>query len=107
MENKNKLVERLKQKCSVRELTFDDIELLDEIESAICVVNNRRRFVPTDKRPYEKKYEDLIIRLALFSLTKIGAEGEVTHSENAVTRVYDSSSEYPTSLLSEIIPLVR
>jgi hypothetical protein len=36
----------------------------------------------------------------------LGAEGEVSHSENGVSRMYDSSS-FPTALISRIMPKPR
>jgi len=78
-----------------------------EIERAIAQINRCRRFKATDTNPYDKKYEDLIIPLAISSFAKIGAEGETVHSENGITRHYTSGGDYPKELLNEIIPLVR
>lgn len=78
-----------------------------EIKRAIKQINRCRRFIATDEKPYDKKYEDLIIPLAISSFAKIGAEGQNVHSENGITRHYTSGGDYPKELLSEIIPLVR
>lgn len=101
------LVNRLERKCKARGLDFSSEDLEDEILDAIDAVNNRRQYVPTSSMPYEKKYESLIVRLALCSLTKYGAEGEKAHSENGINRTYGSSSNYPEALLLEIVPLAH
>ena len=78
-----------------------------EIKRAIAQINRCRRFKATEENPYDKKYEDLIIPLAISSFAKIGAEGQTVHSENGITRHYTSGGDYPKELLNEIIPLIR
>lgn len=78
-----------------------------EVKRAIAQINRCRRFKPTEEKPYDKKYEDLIIPLAISSFAKIGAEGQTVHSENGITRHYTSGGDYPKELLREIIPLIR
>ena len=100
--------EKLQAKVKSRGITYvtdDDIE--DEINDAIDAVNERRRFEPTPSTPFEKKYISLIIKLALASITKYGAEGEKSHSENGINRNYDNAGEYPEALLSRIVPLAK
>lgn len=61
--------------------------------------------------PYEdveevpKKYEVLQCEIAAYLLNKRGAEGETSHSENGISRVYESA-DVPESLMSNIIPSV-
>lgn len=85
--------------------TENDIK--DEIRSAIFALNERRRFDATPSIPFEPKYETLIVRLALASITKYGAEGETGHSENGISRSYDTAGQYPEALMSMIIPLAK
>lgn len=54
----------------------------------------------------ESRYLDLQIRMALDLYNKIGAEGELAHSENGVSRSYESSW-ISKELRSEVIPLAR
>lgn len=90
------------------DITDKDTPTLEyEIKRAIKQINRCRRFVATDENPYDKKYEDLIIPLAISSFAKIGAEGQSVHSENGITRHYTSGGDYPKELLREIIPLIR
>lgn len=83
-----------------------DTEILkDCLESARSAILARR--YPFQEWPVEfpVKYIDLQFRIALDLYNKIGAEGQTSHSENGVSRSYESSwiSE---QLLQEVVPLV-
>lgn len=98
---------KLKRNCEARDLIFDDIVYIDEIDNAIDAVNDRRNFIPSESKPYEEKYSNLIYKLALYAITKIGAEGETAHQENNIYRTYSNGGDYPDDLLNQITPLVR
>lgn len=85
----------------------DDIVLEQEIENAIGVINRCRRFTPTENKPYDPKYENLIIPMCVYAISKYGAEGEILHSENGISRTYSSGVDYPKELLSQITPLIK
>ena len=59
----------------------------------------------TEETYLEPRYNDLLYRVAVDLYNKTGAEGERVHTENGVSRTYESSwiSE---QLLSEVVPLV-
>lgn len=104
------LVGDLKTVLKAREIEVLDTDtpiLRYEIKRAIKQINRCRRFEPTDDKPYDTKYEDLIIPLSLSAFTKIGADGETVHSENGITRHYTSGGDYPIELLKEIVPLIK
>lgn len=104
----NSMQENLLRKVKARGITYvTDEDIEDEISDAIDAVNERRRFDPTPSTPFEKKYVSLIVKLALASITKYGAEGEESHSENGIGRSYDTAGEYPEALLSRIVPLAK
>lgn len=103
----NELLASLKTKCETRGLEFTDAELNEELKDAISAVNERRGFKPSSTVLFEQKYERLIVKLALYSITKIGAEGETTHQENGINRIYSNAGDYPDDLMNEIIPLIR
>lgn len=106
----NNFVGELKSLLLARDFDITDKDtatLRYEIKRAIAQINRCRRFKATDEDPYDKKYEDLIIPLAISSFAKIGAEGQTVHSENGITRHYTSGGDYPKELLNEIIPLIR
>lgn len=97
----------------IAQLKFRNIEVPDgpvidsEMKRAIGEINRCRRFIPTDSQPYDKKYEDMIVPLCMFSLARVGIEGETSHSENGIQRIYAGDSDYPQDLLSKIVPLAK
>lgn len=103
-----KILQSLKTSIKGRNLgIFEDEFLLEEINLAIGEINRCRRFTPTDKKPYDKKYEYLIVPMCIASLSKIGAEGQNAHTENGIQRVYGSSGNYPNELTRQIVPLAK
>lgn len=106
--NDNELLNTLKAVVSARDLgTFEDSYLKFEIEQAIGVINSCRRFTPTDSQKYDPKYEYLIIPMCVSALAKIGAEGQTSHTENGIQRLYGSAMDYPKELVQQIIPLIK
>lgn len=51
------------------------------------------------------KYEILQCEIAAYLLNKRGAEGETSHSENGISRTYESA-DVPESLIGGVIPNV-
>lgn len=102
------LLEKLRRSLKNRgfEISSDE-DLYDEIESAIESVNERRHFISTDQKLFEDKYKNIVIRLAICSYSKMGAEGQVSHSENGIGRGYSGATEHPKDILNEIVPLAR
>ena len=82
-----------------------DAVLALEIKSAIGAINRCRRFRPHDDELYDEKYEDKILPLAITGYMKTGAEGEIMHTENGITRQYGNGDKYPSHMLADIIPL--
>ena len=95
-------LERLKIRITEK---VDDNVLLDILESAKAVILSRR--FPFGEQPteLEDKYKDLQIRIAVEMFNKQGAEGEIAHSENGISRSYASAS-VSEDLLKEITPKV-
>lgn len=87
----------------------EDIELLEEmLESAKYVILSAR-FPYQDDDDYPempKRYSDLQVRIAEDMYNRIGASGQLSHSENGVSRSW--GSEWVSSeLLREITPICR
>lgn len=82
----------------------DDAVLNRCLQVAYSAIQSRR-YPYDDEWPeeVEPRYKDLQYRIALDLYNKRGAEGELSHSENGVSRGYESSwiSE---SLLQEVVP---
>lgn len=106
-ENIANLAATLKRKATARGFVIDNDTAVDEVMDAISALNERRRFVPTETELYEDKYTGLILRMAICAISKYGAEGQTSHSENGIGRDYDGGSTYPKSMMQEIVPLAR
>ena len=50
-----------------------------------------------------KRYELLQCEIASYLLNKRGAEGETSHSENGISRSYESA-DVPESLIGQVVP---
>lgn len=67
------------------------------------ILNQRYPF--SDEVPSEVpgRYRTLQVRIAAELYSKIGAEGQTTHSENGISRAWESA-DVAQGLLSEVIP---
>ncbi len=93
-------LERLKIRITEN---VNDVELEDILESAKAVILSRRFPFGEPPEDIENRYKDLQIRIAVEMFNKRGAEGEVAHSENGISRTY-SSANVSEDLLKEITP---
>lgn len=50
------------------------------------------------------RYQDLQVRIAAELYAKMGAEGQTSHSENGISRVWESA-DIAQGLLNEIVPV--
>lgn len=84
----------------------DDAILEDILESAKSAIMARRYPFQEWPEELENRYLDLQFRIAMDLYAKIGAEGQTGHSENSISRTWESSwiSE---SLLQEVIPIAK
>lgn len=57
-----------------------------------------------DKIEVPIKYDAVHVEIAAYMINKRGAEGEVSHSENGVSRTYEDG-DIPPSLLRAITPV--
>lgn len=91
----------------------DDL-LLSFLESAKIAILTRR--YPYQEFPsivkedgtieysLEPRYLDLQIRMAIELVSKLGAEGQKSHSENGISRGWENGAGISDSLLDEVIP---
>lgn len=97
------ILSRLKNRIDPNEIPPDS-ELEDIIETAKNAILARRFPFGDWPNDVESRYKDLQMRIAIDLINKIGAEGQLSHSENGTSRSYESSwiSE---QLLQEITPM--
>lgn len=94
-------LERLK----LRTGELDETLLIDCITSAKNAILARRFPYQEWPETVPAQYVDLEFRIAMDLYNKIGAEGQLSHSENGVSRTWESSW-VSKQLLSEVTPLV-
>ena len=79
----------------------------DILKSYLAIAGEKilKRAYPYDDTVTEvpRRYGYLQCEIATYLLNKRGAEGEVSHSENGVSRTYESA-DVPDSMMSEVIP---
>lgn len=77
--------------------------LLEQAEG--IVLNKRYPFGIPEEATVPTAYEHIQIQIALELFSKMGAEGQTSHSENGINRTYEAADVSP-SLLRRIIPVV-
>lgn len=99
------LLERFKARLPEEE---NEILLQEFLETAGDVILNRLYPLADDidGLVVPKKYKSLQIDIAVNLYNKQGAEGEISHSENGISRAYDSSY-ISKELLAQIIPTAQ
>lgn len=78
-------------------------ELLSQAEG--IVLNKRYPFGIPEESVVPAKYEHIQVQIAVELFSKMGAEGQVAHSENGISRTYEAADVSP-SLLNKIAPIV-
>ena len=83
----------------------DELLLMYLTDAERAIVN---RLYPMDDTDctIPDKYESRLVEIATYLYNKRGAEGEISHNENGISRTYESAS-IPDSMLSDIIPYGR
>ena len=79
--------------------------LLTYLKIAGQKVLNRAFPYGTDEQEVPPRYDFLQCEIAAYLLNKRGAEGQTGHSENGISRSYESA-DVPESLLGAITPTV-
>ena len=95
----NTQLENLKTKLE-NPTESDDVLLLylRDAGDIICEIRNSNKV--------EKKYLGTQVDIAVEFYNKIGAEGQVSHTENGIARVYEKS-DVSDSLLRRITPMMK
>lgn len=91
------------ERLQLRTSEPDESILNDCLESAKSAIL-ARRYPFGQSSVLEERFVDLQFRIALDLYNKIGAEGQLTHSENGVSRTWESSW-ISKQLLMEVTPL--
>ena len=91
-------------KAMVGSSDTDDV-LLTYLDVAGHKILNRAYPFGTDETEVPTRYDFLQCEIAAYMLNKRGAEGQTAHSENGISRSYESA-DVPESLLGAVTPMV-
>ena len=91
-------------KAMVGESDTEEV-LLAYLKIAGQKIINRAYPYDTDVTEVPKRYDFLHCEIAAYLLNKRGAEGQTGHSENGISRSYESA-DVPESLLGAVTPNV-
>ena len=97
-------VERLKARLEGEDYT--DALLSDLLESAKYIIFEHR--FPYSEYPteVEPRYQNLQLQIAVELFGKMGADGQISHSENGISRSWQSA-DVSYDLLSRITPISK
>lgn len=85
------------------EATIEKIDL--QLEFAKDFINERRGFIPTDEIPMEDRWLSIQVLMTVEALAREGAEGEIMHTDNGVSRMYGGAGSYSDAIMNKVIPL--
>ena len=91
-------------KAMVGSSDTDDV-LLTYLDVAGHKILNRAYPFGTDETEVPTRYDFLQCEIAAYLLNKRGAEGQTAHSENGISRSYESA-DVPESLIGAVTPMV-
>lgn len=91
-------------KAMVGESDTEEV-LLTYLNIAGHKIINRAYPYGTDETEVPTRYQYLQCEIAAYLLNKRGAEGQIIHSENGISRSY-GSADVPEDMLSAITPMV-
>lgn len=82
---------------------YDENLLAEVLDSARAIILGRRFPFQEWPEDVEPRYKDLQLRMAVDMYNRIGAEGQVSHSENGISRGW-GEEWVSAELLREIVP---
>ncbi len=91
-------------KAMVGESDIEEV-LLAYLNIAGSKIINRAYPYNSEVTEVPARYEFLQCEIAAYLLNKRGAEGQVSHSENGISRTY-GSADVPEAMLSAVTPVV-
>ena len=95
-------LERLKARLEGED--FSDALLSDLLESAKYIIFEHRFPFSDYPEQLEPRYQNLQLQIAVELFGKMGADGQINHSENGISRSWQSA-DVSYDLLSRITPI--
>lgn len=96
------------EKLAMLRVMLDDPTATDELLNVYMAIAKRKilqRAFPYDNTVTEvpPQYELTQCEIAAYLINKRGGEGEISHTENGITRMYENA-DVPVSLMRAIVP---
>ena len=82
----------------------DETLICDLLETAKSAILARRYPFAEEYPELPERYADIQVRIALDMYNKMGAEGQLSHGENGISRSYQSAW-ISRELLAEVVPV--
>ena len=101
--NQTEKMERLKIMLKPDTVSDEELTALLEITKG-AILNRRYPSGYSDKTEVPVKYEHIQLQACVQLFNKKGAEGQSAHSENGISRTYESG-DISYSLLSQVLPM--
>ena len=92
-------------KAMIGDSTESNIVLSTYLKIAGDKIVNKAYPYSNDVTEVPRQYEILQCEIAAYLINKRGAEGQISHSENGITRNYENA-DIPTSMLRNVTPHV-
>lgn len=99
------LLTKLKTLLGIVNQDEDDLLLLYIDLANDAVLKRLYPFGNLEEATVPPEYDSYVLRIAEYLYLRRGSEGETTHTENGVTRAYESGA-IPNSMLKDIVPFV-
>ena len=84
----------------------DELLLMYLTDAERAIINHLYPMDEDTAHTLPTRYESRMVEIAAYLYNKRGAEGEISHNENGISRTYEGGS-IPNSMLSDIIPYGR
>lgn len=91
-------------KAMVGDTDTDDVLLVYLKMAGQKIINRAYPYKP-DIAEVPPQYDTLQVEIAAYMLNKRGAEGQLSHSENGISRSYENG-DIPVSMLKQVTPYV-
>lgn len=90
----------LKRRLIINDTEQDELleDLLSDAKSLICDIRNAN--------DVEDQYKSVQVKIAVELYNRMGAEGQISHAENGISRIYEKGS-VSHSLISQITPMAK
>lgn len=101
-------IDNMKILLGITDTTQDALLQLNLDMAGEFIADRRDTYnIDTGEPEVERKYNGIQVELAIEGYSKMGAEGEESHSEAGIRRAYENGGLYSQSTVNQIIPKAK